>query len=150
MPYADPEVRREYHRQYNLKVKGKYSFTYKVYDSWKNANRRAREYGARGELTKEEVRSVLEGKSCHYCGGDHLLGLDHVVPLHAKGSNSIENIVLACRSCNASKWRGTLPSKGKWSRSFDRCVECGSTSSRHASRGRCNACVLRMRKREGS
>jgi hypothetical protein len=66
--------------------------------------RRAREKGAIGEHSEEEWLLVLEefeGK-CAYCGEDADTR-DHVIPLTKGGSDFIENIVPACRSCNSSK-----------------------------------------------
>jgi hypothetical protein len=47
-----------------------------------------------------------EGGRCFYCrrsltDGDY--GLDHVAPQVAKGTNSYQNVVAACHSCNSSK-----------------------------------------------
>jgi 5-methylcytosine-specific restriction endonuclease McrA len=41
---------------------------------------------------------------CSYCGtGDGELCADHVVPYSRGGATSADNLVAACRSCNASK-----------------------------------------------
>jgi 5-methylcytosine-specific restriction endonuclease McrA len=52
---------------------------------------------------------------CHYCGKPlamygsakrttNALGcVDHKVPLHEGGTNDLENLVLACRSCNSMR-----------------------------------------------
>lgn len=73
--------------------------------------RRARERGAGGTYTWSEVaRLYLRFGGCAYCGqrtGDY--EPDHVVPLAKGGSNSITNIVPACRSCNSDKGVRTLP-----------------------------------------
>lgn len=54
-----------------------------------------------------------DGKFCHYCGrplqdsvggyNDDGISLDHITPQIHGGSNSIENLVLACRRCNLEK-----------------------------------------------
>lgn len=49
-----------------------------------------------------------DGHACVYCGateqssGAHL-HLDHLTPRVAGGSDSAENLVLACRSCNSAR-----------------------------------------------
>ena len=54
--------------------------------------------------TAEEWRARLAeyGGECVYCGGTADTR-DHVIPLSRGGTNSIDNIVPACRSCNARK-----------------------------------------------
>lgn len=43
-------------------------------------------------------------RSCAYCGANNIaLEKEHVIPVSKNGSNSIYNIIPACRSCNASK-----------------------------------------------
>jgi len=72
--------------------------------------RRAREVGATGTYTWSEVaRLYVRLGGCAYC---HLpttdLEPDHVIPLSKGGSNSITNVVPACRSCNSDKRDLTL------------------------------------------
>ena len=61
--------------------------------------------GAEGTHTIDEWINTLElfGHKCCYCGSDKNLTKDHVVPLSKGGTNYIENILPACRSCNSSK-----------------------------------------------
>lgn len=40
---------------------------------------------------------------CAYCGGSGEMTMDHVVPLSRGGTNTIGNVLPACRSCNSSK-----------------------------------------------
>lgn len=70
--------------------------------------RRAREVGAPGAWMASEWRALREslGDRCAYCGSTQRLTIDHVVPLVRGGSNSIDNLIVACRSCNSRK--GTL------------------------------------------
>ncbi len=138
MPYADPETRRIYHRDYKRRNRHRYRFGSKLYDTAKHANQRAAQYGASGTLTIDDVRAVLATGPCHYCGGSELLGIDHVVPLNAGGLNASENLVSCCRSCNASKWRGDRPHR--WSRKFDQCQSCGRSDRRHIALGFCTSC----------
>lgn len=55
--------------------------------------------------------------SCLYCGRLDSLGVDHLIPKSRGGLEVPENILKACRRCNASKsdrlpseWRVDLPS----------------------------------------
>lgn len=72
--------------------------------------RRAARTGAGGAHSTDQVLMLLEayGWRCAYCGGDGRLTIDHVVPLSRGGSDSIDNLVPACGSCNSSKHDRTL------------------------------------------
>ena len=53
--------------------------------------------------------------SCQYCGSEYNskeLTFDHVVPRHANGKTTWENVVAACQSCNRSKGPMTLHQSG--------------------------------------
>lgn len=45
----------------------------------------------------------LQDGCCAYCGEERTLTRDHVVPITRGGTDDAENIVGACRSCNAKK-----------------------------------------------
>ena len=76
-------------------------------------NTQARRAGAIGQITPEQWRGLLKRHHflCFYCG-THLLPvnrtLDHKVPLSRGGTNTIGNVVPACRSCNQRKTRLTV------------------------------------------
>lgn len=61
--------------------------------------------GAVGNFTVKEFRLKCEAfeNKCVYCGLELPLVSDHAVPLSRGGSNSIDNIVPACKSCNSIK-----------------------------------------------
>lgn len=103
-----------------------------------SANSRARYYGADGILTASDVSRVMQAGQCFYCGSMSALGLDHVIPLHLKGPNRVENLVVCCRPCNASKQRADRP--GRWSQMVESCVRCGKSDRPHLSRGMCDSC----------
>jgi len=73
--------------------------------------RRAQKRESGGTHTPKQLREQLERQKrrCYYsaCGHAKLIGVawhaDHVVPLSRGGSNSIENIVIACPDCNLRK-----------------------------------------------
>lgn len=143
MPYKDPEARRAYERAWR-KRSAKHVLNRKYQDATIHANRRAAGYGVAGRLSAADIRSLLEGALCAYCGSAERLTVDHVVPMALGGTNTVSNLAPACHGCNAQKRRGTQP--GRWSQLFDACQECGSAESRHAARGICNRCYCRGRR----
>jgi len=44
-----------------------------------------------------------EGYTCAYCGSTENLTIDHIVALADGGSHSLDNLTVACMSCNCSK-----------------------------------------------
>ncbi|HRW94176.1 MAG TPA: HNH endonuclease, partial [Thermotogota bacterium] len=49
------------------------------------------------------------GRKCAYCGAENVpLEIEHIVPRSKGGSNRLDNLTIACRSCNQEKG-GTLP-----------------------------------------
>lgn len=70
------------------------------------ARRRARRVAAAdNDLTPDEWLALVEAwGACAYCGGiDGPLQKDCVLPISRGGRYTFENVVPACRSCNASK-----------------------------------------------
>ena len=98
-------TRKAFMRDYAPKHRAANPDKYRTYAH----KRRAAEKNAPGAHTDEQWLKVVcsFGGGCAYCGakGVHLTR-DHDIPLVRGGSNNIENIVPACRSCNSSK--GTL------------------------------------------
>lgn len=63
--------------------------------------RRARELGVFSSLTRADIITLYATtKSCYYCHKTRKLTVDHVVPLCRGGTNSVDNVVLACDECN--------------------------------------------------
>jgi len=56
-----------------------------------------------GSLVDEERMKLLIEKCCAYCGKCGKLTVDHLISKERGGSESADNIVWACRSCNSSK-----------------------------------------------
>lgn len=67
--------------------------------------RRAREVAGGGRFTGNEWNDLVERHSnrCAYCGAQEALQPDHRVALARGGSNTIDNILPACRRCNQQK-----------------------------------------------
>ena len=94
----------EHNRMYRKTEMGK------AYVQRSGIARRTRMNGAINTLTAEEWKDILKqyDYKCAYCGKSILdlpdgLVRDHVIPISRGGDNTKENVVLACRSCNASK-----------------------------------------------
>jgi len=51
----------------------------------------------------DEKIKLQSDRCCVYCGKTRNLQLDHIIPKNKGGKDAGENLVLACRSCNASK-----------------------------------------------
>jgi len=78
----------------------------------RSQNRRARKKKAEGKITKIVIQQIEENNilkygelTCVYCGalvsnGYHL---DHKKPLARGGSNTVENLAIACPTCNLRK-----------------------------------------------
>ena len=50
----------------------------------------------------------MYGQSCCYCGSLEDLTLEHIDPIIKNGTHTLENLLWACRSCNASKGKNTF------------------------------------------
>ena len=60
---------------------------------------------AEGGITEEVRQFILDSYSskCVYCGEEGKMEIDHIIPVSKGGTNHIDNLAPACRSCNASK-----------------------------------------------
>ena len=66
--------------------------------------KRRRAAGGKSFSAAEWLRLLAHhGKACAYCGSKVLIEIDHRIPLIRGGSNTIENILPACRNCNRRK-----------------------------------------------
>lgn len=69
--------------------------------------RRTRKLNAEGSHSVSDIQTLYEKQAgkCFYCGKDvgDAYHVDHVVPLARGGSNSPDNLVIACPHCNLSK-----------------------------------------------
>ena len=56
-----------------------------------------------GSLADDERLKMILPQACCYCASKDHLSVDHLIPTKKGGSNTGENLVWACRSCNSSK-----------------------------------------------
>ena len=116
----NPDLRRERNRRYKRAAqlrdpakinaqKAAYHIAHPEYKRAKDHAYRARSQVAFGSFTGQEWRELQEhsGRRCAYCGEAGPLEADHRVPLARGGTNFIDNILPACRSCNGRKHKMT-------------------------------------------
>lgn len=75
---------------------------------------RARKLNAISEKYKAKDIFERDNWECVYCKNEAFC-LDHVVPLSRNGTDTIDNLVAACKSCNTSKGSKLLT---EWERFF--------------------------------
>lgn len=59
-------------------------------------------------LFDDEKIKLQTGSICNYCGSEKNLSLDHIFPQKFGGKDNIENLILACKTCNSSKGKKDL------------------------------------------
>jgi len=114
--WNDPEKYRTQNRRFHAENRHKMKEWYRKYRQRNREVVRAR--GRAGEqrrrnakrslpdtLTDEEWQRILEVhfNRCHYCGCGGKLEEDHIIPVCKGGGHTKENIVPACKRCNAEK-----------------------------------------------
>jgi 5-methylcytosine-specific restriction endonuclease McrA len=126
------EGRRTYSRYYHHNNKERMNFRSRTWHANNpvsskvlSSNYRTRKLGATGTHTPEDVKYIraVQNNKCGYCGvtlnKKSKPHLDHFIPLSKGGSNSPDNLVWACCTCNSSKhnrlpiewnkWNGMVP-----------------------------------------
>jgi len=115
-----PEECQEYHRQCYKEHREEYREHHQQYYQEHpevlvaaRRRRRALEYSADGSYTTEEFTVLCEYMDwrCTYCGCEltaETVTEDHMIPLSRGGSNYIDNITPACKSCNSKKRNKTV------------------------------------------
>ena len=101
---ANPEQFRAYYRTY-YKWKSKTSY-YRV----KALSRIHAARSATGKTSKSAIERLVaikeRGTSCFYCGRNvrgQSANIEHIIPLARGGTNTEENLTVACEHCNKSK-----------------------------------------------
>lgn len=110
---ADPEKFAEQRRGYLAKQK-----PYKPFHFSLRRHRLAAggNYNGLKNLTRVEMDQVLALKpaGCAYCGGDHVLCLDHKTPIAVGGKHEVDNLQWLCRHHNAQKGTKTDAEYRHW------------------------------------
>ena len=52
---------------------------------------------------EDERARIGNNNNCLYCGGTTHLSVDHLIPRLKSGTDSADNLIPACRTCNSSK-----------------------------------------------
>ncbi len=74
----------------------------------------------------EVIRAVNSIKTCSRCGKK------------GKGFQKISDQIFWCKKCRENEIDNK---KNKWSRKYNKCQDCGTTSIKHNSHGRCKKCI---------
>jgi len=106
----NPETRSAWKDQNREKLRASGRRHYrenKEYHLAKGRNRKARQKGAAGSHSREDVARILAKQSgkCAYCkvGLRGKYHVDHVMPLALGGSNFPQNLQVLCQPCNLAK-----------------------------------------------
>jgi hypothetical protein len=96
-------------REYYLEKQRQYLQTPqgRMVDKAHKLNRKAQKRGSQGSYTSEQLNEQFQRQKakCYYCKSKlgKVWHADHIVPLSKGGSNTIDNIVVACETCNMRK-----------------------------------------------
>lgn len=79
-----------------------------VVEAARSINGRAKALGSAGHISAEALRDRILacGGRCEWCAQSVLkqaIEIDHIVSLNAGGSNTPENLAIACPACNRAK-----------------------------------------------
>lgn len=59
-------------------------------------------------LFDDEKIKLSQGLNCNYCGSTYKLSLDHIFPQKYGGTDTGDNLIYACKTCNSSKGKKDL------------------------------------------
>ena len=111
-----PEQRRAAKRLYYARHREQHTLTMAAYHKAhpevlraKSSAYRARARAADGRFTSAEWRALVDIYDgwCAYRGEAGPLQVDHRIPLSRGGTNAIDNVLPACRTCNTQKGQMT-------------------------------------------
>ena len=79
-----------------------YSIRAKLFKGLKNGSMNIR------SLFDDEKVKLSQGSICSYCGSIDKLSLDHIFPRRYGGTDTGDNLIYACKTCNSSKGKKDL------------------------------------------
>ena len=99
------EQNKKSYRARTIKWREKNADKYKKINRDGSIRRRARTAGLLSSFTSNQWQQCLTyfNHQCAYCGSTESLEQEHVIPVSRGGHYTPDNIIPACRSCNASK-----------------------------------------------
>lgn len=144
MPYKDRNKRRQSQREADKRYASKHPLRLKAKKAAWHANKKARQLGVEGLLSRADLEKLLEKCSlCSECGSSENLSIDHKVPFKKGGTNYIDNIQILCWQCNMEKTY--KDARDSWSVHGEACKICGTSEKRHEAQGLCMKCYKRQR-----
>lgn len=100
--WKNPEKYRNYAKELYNTIAGK------INNRVKQHKRRARKNSAQGTHTRKDIENIYKRQNgrCYWCGipVENKYHIDHVIPLSRGGSDSPENLVVSCPTCNQKKY----------------------------------------------
>lgn len=99
------EQNKKSYRARTIKWREKNADEYKKINRDGSIRRRARTAGLLSSFTSNQWHNCLShfNHQCAYCDCTEKLEQEHVIPVSKGGHYTLDNIIPACRSCNASK-----------------------------------------------
>jgi 5-methylcytosine-specific restriction endonuclease McrA len=94
----------ERHKKYNSISKRRNRESIAANTRRRNARRKANGIFA---ISKKELKRLSQ-QPCFYCGATERLTVDHVIAIARGGTDSIGNLVSACKTCNSQKRELTI------------------------------------------
>jgi 5-methylcytosine-specific restriction endonuclease McrA len=98
------KAKPERQKIYNAKSKRNNRLAVAADTRRRNARRKANGVFA---ISKKELKRLSQ-RPCFYCGATERLTVDHVVAIARGGTDSIGNLVSACKTCNSAKRQLTI------------------------------------------
>ena len=103
--YKRPDVKAKRNEDSRLCKQAKYKFDEEYRAAEIIRCHKRRELTTEASMAPLEWLSIVEqfSSACAYCGSEHNLTMDHIVPVSKGGRTTPDNVIPACSSCNSSK-----------------------------------------------
>ena len=99
------ERRPEHFYLYQVEYRKNNKEQYRIHDKKKHAKRRGAINQTEHKATAKQIKELIRKSKniCYYCKSKCEPTIDHIQPLSKGGAHSLDNLVVACKSCNCSK-----------------------------------------------